>query len=97
MRYEYHPNAFAEFEEATRYYADQEQGLGERFIQAIESGFATVCEDPWRPRVFEREVRRYLVHVFPYAILYTVEPDHVLIVAVMHCSREPGYWRKRVK
>jgi toxin ParE1/3/4 len=28
--------------------------------------------------------------------LYTVEPDFVLIVAVMHCSREPGYWKRRV-
>jgi mRNA-degrading endonuclease RelE of RelBE toxin-antitoxin system len=26
----------------------------------------------------------------------TIESDYILIVAVMHCSREPGYWKHRV-
>ena len=34
--------------------------------------------------------------VFPYGILYTIERDFVLIVAVMHLSREPEYWRHRL-
>jgi hypothetical protein len=48
-------------------------------------------------RVFEEDIRRYLVRVFPYAILYSVEDDYVLIIAVMHLSREPGYWKDRLK
>jgi hypothetical protein len=28
--------------------------------------------------------------------LYTIENDYVLIIAVMHCHREPGYWHHRV-
>jgi toxin ParE1/3/4 len=32
---------------------------------------------------------------FPYGILYTIEPDYILILAVMHCSRKPGYWKSR--
>lgn len=43
----------------------------------------------------EEDVRRRLTPVFPYAVLYTVEDTHVLILAVMHCHRKPGYWRKR--
>lgn len=41
---------------------------------------------------------RYEFHprVFPYAVLYSIEDDFILIVAVMHCSREPGYWKTRV-
>lgn len=97
MNYEFHPEARSEFLEAVSYYEGCLPGLGERFVRCAEQGIQHICEDPLRPRVFEREVRRFLVHVFPYAILYTVEPDHVLIVAVMHCSREPGYWRKRLK
>ncbi|MEP6707606.1 MAG: hypothetical protein ABJC05_08805, partial [Pyrinomonadaceae bacterium] len=31
-----------------------------------------------------------------YAILYTIEPEFVLIVSVGHCSREPGYWKERL-
>jgi hypothetical protein len=29
-------------------------------------------------------------------VLYTVEADFILIVAVMHSSREPGYWKRRI-
>jgi hypothetical protein len=43
------------------------------------------------------ETRRVLVHVFPYAVLYSIEDGFVYIVAVMHCSREPGYWKTRQK
>jgi hypothetical protein len=41
-------------------------------------------------------VRRCLTRVFPYAVLYTLEADYALIVAVMHCHQKPGYWRHRV-
>jgi hypothetical protein len=37
-----------------------------------------------------------LTHVFPYGILYTIEAEFILIVAVMHGSRKPGYWKGRV-
>jgi toxin ParE1/3/4 len=97
MRLEFHPEALQEYEDAARYYADRRAGLDLRFIESVESALRQILDAPTRWRAFEDDVRRYLVHVFPYAVLYTVEPDYVLIIAVMHCSREPGYWRSRVK
>lgn len=97
MRYEFHPEALDEYEDAARYYAGCQAGLELRFIACVESAFRQVSEAPDRWRSFEEDVRRCLVHVFPYAVLYTIEPDYVLIIAVMHCSREPGYWRHRVQ
>jgi toxin ParE1/3/4 len=32
---------------------------------------------------------------FPYQIVYRISGDSVWIVAVMHQSRRPGYWKKR--
>ncbi|GDX11471.1 hypothetical protein LBMAG57_32430 [Verrucomicrobiota bacterium] len=97
MRYEFHPEALDEYEDAARFYADCQEGLEFRFIACVESAFRQVSESPDRWRSFEEDVRRCLVHVFPYAVLYTIEFDYVLIIAVMHCSREPGYWRHRVR
>lgn len=37
-----------------------------------------------------------IAQAFPFGILYTIEADFILIVAVMHFSREPGYWKKRL-
>jgi toxin ParE1/3/4 len=95
MRIEFHPEALAEYEEAATYYAAAEEGLAERFVLTIESALRDVSTSPLRWRIFEDDVRRYLTRVFPYAILYTVEAQFLLVVAVMHCHREPGYWKHR--
>ena len=96
MRYEFQPEALEEYEEAARYFAERQAGLELRFIESVENAIVRILESPHAWRVFDGEIRRCLTHVFPYAVLYTVEPEYVLIIAVMHCSREPGYWRHRV-
>jgi plasmid stabilization system protein ParE len=95
MRFEFHPEALEEYEESARYYARRQAGLELRFIDCVESAIKQACESPTRWAVFDTDVRRCLVRVFPFAVLYSVEPDYVLIVAVRHLSREPGYWRNR--
>jgi len=95
MRHEFHPEAYAEYEEAARYYAERDPDLGSRFIAAVEEAIERICDSPARWRVIDEDVRRCLTHVFPYGVLYTIETEVVLIVAVMHCSREPGYWKAR--
>jgi len=96
MRYEFHPEALDEYEAAAHYYAEKEPGLDLRFILCVEDAIEAILEDPLRWRRFDEDVRRCLTRVFPYAILYTIEDDYALIVAVAHCSREPTYWKHRV-
>jgi toxin ParE1/3/4 len=43
----------------------------------------------------DEDVRRCMTRKFPYAVLYTIEQDYLLIIAVMHCSRKPNYWKNR--
>jgi plasmid stabilization system protein ParE len=95
MRVEFHPEALAEFRAAAVYYETKQAGLGERFANAVEAAVAHVVAAPESWRVIEDDIRRCLTKVFPYAVLYSIEPDYILIVAVMHCRREPGYWRNR--
>jgi len=96
MRYEFHPEALEEYDEAALWYAEREPALALRFIEAVEDAIGRILEAPTRWRGIEEDVRRCLTRVFPYGVLYTIEPDFVLIVAVMHCSREPGYWKQRL-
>jgi hypothetical protein len=95
MRVEFHPEALEEFRDAGRFYTGCQEGLGLRFYTCVESALNRITDDPASFRVFEDDIRRCLVHVFPYAVLYSVEPDFILVIAVMHCSRQPGYWRHR--
>ena len=96
MRYAFHPEARLEYLDAAAYYAAARPGLGAEFSREIESVIAQICEAPTRWGFFEQDVRRCLARRFPFAVLYSIEGDYLLIVAIMHCSREPGYWRRRV-
>jgi len=95
MRVEFHPEAFEEFKLAAAYYGDCREGLDERFEESVREAVERIAEYPDRWRFFHDDVSRCLTKVFPYAILYTIEPDFIHILAVMHCRREPGYWMKR--
>lgn len=96
MRYDFHPEAFEEYAEATHYYAEHDPALALRFVEAVEETIQRILEAPARWRILDEDVRRCLTRIFPYGVLYTIEPDFVLIVAIMHCSREPGYWKQRI-
>ena len=96
MNFRFHPQALEEFEAAARYYEERKSGLGERFAAAIELAIDGIVAAPAMWPILEVPIRRRLVNVFPYAILFVEFPGYVLIVAVMHCHREPGYWKARL-
>lgn len=39
-------------------------------------------------------VRRVLVERFPYCIFYVVEPERLVVLAVLHVARDPDLWPK---
>jgi toxin ParE1/3/4 len=97
----FHPEALFEYAEATNYFLDAASPrVAERFVTAVESAVATLVAAPTRWRVVhEPEIRRYVFSRFPFVVYYRWEPryERVTIYAVMHCSREPGYWRHRIE
>jgi toxin ParE1/3/4 len=95
MRYVFHPEAFAEYSEAVKYYTEQRVEVAQAFINAIEDTVYRIRESPTRYVAVDGEVRRCMARKFPYGILYTIEQDYILILAIMHCSREPRYWKSR--
>ncbi len=96
MKYGFHPEARLEYREAAAFYERRRLGLGAAFTREVEAVIAHIMEAPDRGRLIEQDVRRCLAHIFPFGVLYTIESDFVLIIAVAHGSRKPGYWRERV-
>jgi plasmid stabilization system protein ParE len=94
-----HPSASTEVAEAAAWYDDRKPGLGDDFLDEMERSLAVIAEAPSRwPRVggLVEEVRRVQLHGFPYAVIYRVGARDVLILAVAHMRRRPGYWRRRL-
>lgn len=96
MTYDFHPEALLEYLEAAELYESRRPGLGAAFTREVEAAIERILEAPDRWRSVKQDVRRCLTHTFPYGLLCTIEEDSILIIAVAHGSREPGYWRHRL-
>ena len=84
-------------DEVVRYELRRE-GLGSEFLSAVREAVRLIAEAPaaWQASEHGRDVRRFVMDRFPFTIVYTELADEVLIVAIAHASREPGYWRTRL-
>ncbi len=95
MRYVFHPEALMEYAEAVQFYVEQRSEVAQAFVNAIEEAIYRIREYPTRYVPIDEDVRRCMTRKFPHGILYTIEQDYILILAVMNCSRKPGYWKNR--
>jgi len=96
MRVENHAEADQELVEQSRYIEEQRSGYGERFIAAFEDVRDLIS---LYPRIGRKEgrVRVWKMRRFSYRIIYVVRKDSILILAIAHTSRRPGYWRYRLR
>lgn len=92
----FHPEALSEMADAAKFYEKRVPGLGEDLLVEIQSALARILQEPLRSMKFKGDVRRHMINRFPYNLLYSVEPTHIYIVAVMHQSRHPDYWSHRL-
>ncbi len=97
MRLVLHPDAVAEATAAGDWYESQRPGLGADLAGEIERALEMISENPqtwavWPGIPAGVGVRRFLLPRFPFALAYVVRADEVVILAVAHTSRRPGYW-----
>ncbi len=97
LRLDFHPDIHGELTNGYLWYESKCNGLGEDFIRELESAFSVIQELPDTWPVISKNFRRYLLKRFPYGVIYKIKEDCIFIVAVMHLSREPAYWRDRMK
>ncbi len=89
--------AEADFAGALEYYREESEALAGRLYDEIHRLIADVCAAPRLYRVVATPVRRHFSETFPYAILYVEKSDHIVIYAVAHFKRRPGYWHERLR
>ena len=86
---------------STDWYQKQ-SGLGADFVAAVAVAIRRLendphslpsAENPWPP--VGRNIRRSPVEGFPFQVIFEVLSDELVVLAVAHGSRRPGYWRRR--
>lgn len=66
--------------------------LGEKFLSAAAAVFGQIQVQPQAFQLVREEVRRAIVHRFPYFVFYLFEHDQIVVLAVLHTSRNPALW-----
>ncbi|MYH70649.1 MAG: type II toxin-antitoxin system RelE/ParE family toxin [Gammaproteobacteria bacterium] len=93
--YRYLLPAELEMTEAALFYEEQLPGLGRDYLDDIQRSIDLIRTHPETGQVIRGKFRRGLVSRFPYSIIYSIENDHILILAVAHNRRKPFYWEER--
>ena len=91
------PPAEQEMTEASQFYESKSAGLGLEFLDDVQHVIDSVRQHPKIGQLIDEELRRALLHRFPFSFIYAEEPDGILIVAIAHQRRRPGYWKERVE
>ena len=81
---------------AATWYDRRAPGLGDRLLDEVAERLQLLKERPTsRPPVPVGSFERSLLSTFPYSLIYRVEANEVVIIAVAHYKRRLGYWRRR--
>lgn len=89
--------ARVEFLEAVAWYSERSEGAGVRFVDAVQEAAALALSYPSAGTTGPSGTRRWLVRRFPFALVYRAVPDGIVVFAVAHQARAPGYWSPRTE
>jgi plasmid stabilization system protein ParE len=89
--------ASLELTEAARWYESKRPNLGGDFLDEVARTIDRLALNPetGNPMSADRETRRLFVFRFPYQIVYRIRTDEIVVVALAHLKRRPGYWKHR--
>lgn len=95
MHFENHPDATQELRSAAIWYAAQDSALARDFLAEFRSVIEKIRRFPSTPSLYAGKFRKVRFRRFPYAVVYDIKQDSVVIIAVMHLHRRPFYWISR--
>ena len=90
------PEAENDVKEAFSWYEDKRQGLGYDFLLQVDAGLRFIERNP---KIFPSEykgTRKYLIKRFPYKIVYLIEEERIVVLAVIHGRRNPKSTKERI-
>lgn len=96
MPLQYHEAAEEELLNEIGYLELQAQELGRRFFAEIRRVEDRIIQFPQSAQEIRPGIRKSILRTFQYSLIYSIEPEGILVLAVAHHRRRPGYWIGRV-
>lgn len=89
------PEAMEDYRAAYAWYHKRGEHLSAAFEAEVDHALERVGAAPGRFAKYDDRHRFFLLRRFPFSLVYRVEDDRVLVVAVAHAKRKPRYWEGR--
>ena len=83
--------------QAAKWYEKRLSGLGREFVSEVETVIERIGENPLMYQPVHRDVRRAVVHRFPYGVFYHIEQNDIIVFAIIHLNRDVSAWQDRVQ
>ena len=92
------PEVFIDIQEGISWYNSRQEGLGERFLDAVEQEYKILSLNP-HFQVRYDDVRCLPMKAYPYMIHYIIDEDlhQVVVLGVINTFKNPSGWKKRKK
>ena len=94
--FRFHPEAREDFRDAIRWYRARSPIASTEFRTTVSGAIRDVAHSPQLWPIYLHGTRRFVIHRFPFSVVYLDDPGLVTIIAVAHGKRKPGYWKHRV-
>jgi hypothetical protein len=91
-----HPLAVKEMLEAKKFYNSKVNGLGDHLFEEIDIAIKLIEETPVTWSTIYKNLHRFILKKFPFAVIYRIKEDPIQVIAFMHQRRKPLYWKKRL-
>ncbi|WFP49860.1 type II toxin-antitoxin system RelE/ParE family toxin [Methylomonas sp. EFPC3] len=96
MNVEFLAAAETELDQAYQWYEQQQSGLGKQYLSEFDAAIRRITAFPKSYVLIDTEIRRCLIKRFPYGVLYGIDRQSIIVVAVAHLHRKPDYWLARI-
>ena len=93
---EFHEDADAEYDHALGWYLERSPSAASDFADELNRAVEMIADAPHRWASGLYGTRRFLLHRFPFALIYRELPSVIQVLAVAHHHRRPGYWKGRI-
>lgn len=91
-----HPAAIEDAQAAKDWYAEHNVAIAQAFVDELDRAMGLIATRPHQFPTYTGGARRYLLHRFPYMVVFREVGDDIEVIAVAHARRRPGYWRSRL-
>jgi toxin ParE1/3/4 len=92
-RASFHELAELELNDAIVYFENEREGLGSRFLSAVQDAVILIQQHPQASPIILEDIRCKVL--FPYSIMFSITPDRIRILALANQKRRPFYWQGR--